>query len=59
MVLDRHEKDQYEQMRADLLNTWRKLHKFKAIVTYNEEMLVVRAGSISAFRVVNEELYHF
>ena len=59
LVLKLHEESQYEQMRADLLNTWRKQYKFKGIVTFNEEMLVVRAGSISAFRVVNEELFRF
>lgn len=48
-----HEESQYEQMRADLLNAWRKQYKFKAIVTFNEEMLIVRANSVNAFRVVN------
>jgi hypothetical protein len=51
--------EQYDQMRPILLNSWRSHFRFRGLLIFNEEMLIVRTGSLSVFRAIQEELYRF
>jgi hypothetical protein len=39
------------------LNLWVQQYQFKALTTFQDEMLIVRKSSLSLFRNIEEELY--
>ena len=39
------------------MNLWNQKYEFRAFLTFGEELLIVRGGSVSVFRDVEMELF--